>query len=263
MKVIEGKLEAYWEQGMEGRIDFAFNFEGNHQPFFLKNGQHLTIYDSDNTVLWSGKIQFVKRGFFDNHKLNSGIWSYTKQKGVSYADWMDWFWRKPALKAKLEIEEYMSDKKDSPAINKYVHPPIVAMFFIIVAILFGRFVPLISELSTLIRNIGFGFVVVGFLFGLAAFIEFRKAKTTILPHGSASNIIASGIFRFTRNPIYLGFLFMVIGFPLNYGSVWGVLIAPLFIATMNRLVIEKEEAYLEKKFGKQYTNFKSSVRRWL
>lgn len=157
----------------------------------------------------------------------------------------------------------MSNQKDSPAINKYIHPPVVAMFYIIVTILLGRFVPLVSELSTMIRNSGFGLVVVGFLFGLAAFLEFRKAKTTILPHGSASNIISSGIFRFTRNPIYLGFLFMVIGFPLNFGSIWGIIAAPFFVTTMNRLVIEKEEAYLEKKFGEQYTSYKSRTRRWL
>ena len=157
----------------------------------------------------------------------------------------------------------MSDKKDSPQINKYIHPPVVAMFYIIVAILLGIFIPLVSELSRTIRNIGFGFVVIGFLFGVAAFIEFRKAKTTILPHGSVSNIISSGIFRFTRNPIYLGFLLMVIGFPLNYGSIWGIIAAPFFVTTMNRLVIEKEEAYLEKKFKEEYTSFKSSVRRWL
>lgn len=156
----------------------------------------------------------------------------------------------------------MSDKKDSPAINKYIHPPVVAMFYIIVSIMLGVFIPLV-DLSTMIRNVGFGFVVVGFLFGFAAFIEFRKAKTTILPHGSVSNIISSGIFRFTRNPIYLGFLFMVIGFPLNYGSIWGIIAAPFFVTTMNRLVIEKEEAYLEKKFKEEYTNFKSRVRRWL
>lgn len=157
----------------------------------------------------------------------------------------------------------MSDKEDSPAINKFIHPPVVTMFFIIIAISLGIFVPLISKLSIMIQNIGFGFVVIGFLIGLSAFLEFRKAKTTILPHGSASNIISSGIFRFTRNPIYLGFLFMVIGFPLNFGYIWGIIIAPFFVVTMNRLVIEKEEAYLEKKFGEQYTNYKSSVRRWL
>ncbi|MDD2922544.1 MAG: hypothetical protein PHQ36_09680 [Anaerolineales bacterium] len=105
VKILEGALEAYWEQGWEGRIDFAFQFEGNAQPFLLQNGYSLTIYDVDEKILWSGKIQYVKRGFFDNHKLNANIWSYEKQKGVSYADWMDWFWRNPPLKAKLEIEE--------------------------------------------------------------------------------------------------------------------------------------------------------------
>ena len=105
MKVLTGELEAYWEQGWEGRFDFAFQFEGNTHPFLLENGQMLTIYDTDDSILWSGKIQFVKRGFFDKHKLNAEVWSYIKQKGVSYADWMDWFWRKPSLKAKLEFEE--------------------------------------------------------------------------------------------------------------------------------------------------------------
>lgn len=157
----------------------------------------------------------------------------------------------------------MSDKKDSPEIHKYVHPPVVAIFYIIVAIMLGIFMPLLGELTRSVRNIGFGLVAVGFLLGLAALIEFRKAKTTVLPHGSASNIISSGIFRFTRNPIYLGFLFMVIGFPLNYGSLWGIIAAPFFIVTMNRLVIEKEEAYLEKKFGERYASYKSRVRRWL
>jgi len=106
MKVLSGELEAYWEQGWEGRIDFAFQFEGNQAPFILQNGHQLTIFNADEKILWSGKIQWVKRStWWDNHKLDAGIWSYVKQKGVPYADWMDWFWRKPPLKAKLEIEE--------------------------------------------------------------------------------------------------------------------------------------------------------------
>jgi protein-S-isoprenylcysteine O-methyltransferase Ste14 len=56
---------------------------------------------------------------------------------------------------------------------------------------------------------------------------------------------------------------MVIGLPLNSGSYWGVLLAPVFVMSMNRLVIEKEEAYLEKKFKDVYTGYKSRVRRWL
>lgn len=106
MRTIEGELEAYWEQGWEGRIEFAFHYEGLKTPFFLENGQNLTIYNSDETVRWSGKIDLVKRNtWFDKHKLNAEVWSYTKQKGVAYADWMDWFWHNPPLKAKLDFEE--------------------------------------------------------------------------------------------------------------------------------------------------------------
>lgn len=104
---------------------------------------------------------------------------------------------------------------------------------------------------------------IGLLIGFSGFFEFRRANTTLNPHGSVTQIVTSGIYRFTRNPMYLGFLLMVIGFPLAFVSFWGVILAPFFVLTMNQLVIEKEEAYLEKKFGEPYTSFKSRVRRWL
>jgi protein-S-isoprenylcysteine O-methyltransferase Ste14 len=76
-------------------------------------------------------------------------------------------------------------------------------------------------------------------------------------------VVTSGIYRFTRNPIYLGFLLLLIGVSVNSGFYWGIVFAPFFILVMNRLVIQKEEAYLEKKFGKAYTSYTSRVRRWL
>jgi hypothetical protein len=88
----------------------AFSFmpdegKGLNDLIPLQDGHLLTIYAEDGMMLWSGKIHFVKRGFFDKHKLNADIWSDSKQKDVSYADWMDWFWRNPPLKAKLEIKD--------------------------------------------------------------------------------------------------------------------------------------------------------------
>ncbi len=158
----------------------------------------------------------------------------------------------------------MSEKqKDSPAINKYIHPPIVAMFYIIVALLLGYFIPALAGMSQTMKNIGLGITFIGFLFGVAAFIEFRKARTTLDPHGSVKALVRSGIYRITRNPIYLGFLLMVFGFPLAYGSLWGLVAMPFYATTMSRLVIEKEEVYLEKKFKGEYTDYKSRVRRWL
>ncbi len=103
-----GRLEAYYEQGMEGRIIYAF-LADNDLPsgaqrealIFLKDGHELTIFDEDNAILWSGTIKLVKRRWWDKHKLTAPIWTYRKQKGVAYWQWMDWFWRKRPLRAIL------------------------------------------------------------------------------------------------------------------------------------------------------------------
>lgn len=158
----------------------------------------------------------------------------------------------------------MGEKQhDGPGTNRKIHPPIVALLFIALAIVLGRFAAIPVSAPVFVRNIGFGLTFIGFLCGVGAFIEFRRLRTTLDPHGPASALVTKGIYRLTRNPIYLGFLLMVIGFPLNYGNYWGILISPVFVMTMNRMVIEKEEAYLEKKFKEQYTGYRSRVRRWL
>ena len=157
----------------------------------------------------------------------------------------------------------MAKEQDHPTINRNVHPPIVALIFIVIALVLGRFVPISINVSVVLRNVGFALTFIGLLCGVGAFLEFRKARTTLDPHGSTKQLVTSGIYRFTRNPIYLGFLLMVIGFPLNAGFYSGIVVAPLFTLAMNRLVIEKEETYLEKKFKDVYTSYKSRVRRWL
>jgi len=157
----------------------------------------------------------------------------------------------------------MPKEQDHPIINRNVHPPIIALIFIAVAFLLGRFAFGSFMAPVVLRNIGFALTFIGFLCGVGAFLEFKKARTTLDPHGSVKQLVTSGIYSFTRNPIYLGFLLMVIGFPLNSGFYSGIAVAPFFAVTMNRLVIEKEEAYLEKKFKDVYASYKSHVRRWL
>lgn len=149
---------------------------------------------------------------------------------------------------------------DHPAINRNTHPPILALIFIGLALLLGWLIPI--ALPAFVEWIGLGLILIGLVLAFGAFNEFRKAHTTLDPHGSVKALVTQGIYQFTRNPIYLGFLLMVIGFPLNSGSYSGLVVAPFFMVTMNRLVIEKEEAYLEKKFGEAYTGYRSRVRRW-
>ena len=100
-EIWDGKIFGYWEQGMEGRIEFAFQPANSNRPIFLENGQHLTIYHENGEVIWSGYINLVKVRFWDRHSLQTSIWSYQKQKGIPYKQWLGWFWRKPPLKARL------------------------------------------------------------------------------------------------------------------------------------------------------------------
>jgi protein-S-isoprenylcysteine O-methyltransferase Ste14 len=155
----------------------------------------------------------------------------------------------------------MTEHKDHA--NVRIAPPILTLLHIIAALLLARLIPLPLAVPSIVKYIGFALVVLGFLFGLGAVIAFRRARTTLDPYHPVSSIVTSGVYGFSRNPIYLGFLLMVIGIPLNFGTYWGMILAPIFILFCNKLVIEHEEAYLEKKFGERYTSYKSRVRRWI
>jgi protein-S-isoprenylcysteine O-methyltransferase Ste14 len=157
----------------------------------------------------------------------------------------------------------MAKVQDHPNISPMVHPPLVTVLFIVLAYFLGRFVPLPFAIPPILQYFGLALTFIGFLLGIGAFMEFRRARTTLDPHGSTKQLVTSGIYRYTRNPIYLGFLLMVIGLPLNSGLIWGLVMAPFYMMTMSRLVIQREEAYLEGKFKSQYTSYMSRVRRWL
>ncbi|MCA9917259.1 MAG: hypothetical protein KC445_04870 [Anaerolineales bacterium] len=105
MTRLRGKLVAYWEQGWEGRIAFAFQPEDAKLPYFLQSGDHLAIFAEDGDVLWSGEIRWVRRRFWERHQLDAGIWATHKQQGIAYGQWLAWFWHQPPLVASLEAKE--------------------------------------------------------------------------------------------------------------------------------------------------------------
>ena len=158
----------------------------------------------------------------------------------------------------------MSENKDhADHASVKIHPPILTFIFFVLAYLAKLFIPIQFAIPDGLRTSGLFLGIVGFLIPFFAIREFIKARTTVDPHGSVSNIISSGIFRFTRNPIYVGFVMMFIGFTSFLNNYWGLILTPVLIISFNNLVIQHEEAYLEKKFGEQYTSYKSRVRRWL
>jgi protein-S-isoprenylcysteine O-methyltransferase Ste14 len=110
-----------------------------------------------------------------------------------------------------------------------------------------------------------GAVVIAFalLIMLIALLHFFEAKTHIEPWHPTTAIIRKGVYRFSRNPIYLAFCIATVGAGLVLNSWWVIASVAVLKPLLEHLVISREEIYLEKKFGDQYLDYKRQVRRWL
>jgi protein-S-isoprenylcysteine O-methyltransferase Ste14 len=147
-----------------------------------------------------------------------------------------------------------------------IPPPLLLIICLSAGIGFEKWRPfpfLFSFREQWIRWLGgSAWILVGMGLILSAVISFKKAHTALEPWRPSSALVNTGIFRFLRNPIYLGFLFIGIGFGFFLNSIW-VLIAQLGLFVLYRFyVIPKEEAYLQSKFGKEYQSYCAKVKRW-
>jgi protein-S-isoprenylcysteine O-methyltransferase Ste14 len=108
-------------------------------------------------------------------------------------------------------------------------------------------------------------VAAGIVVALAGVVAFRRARTTTDPTrpGRATAFIASGIYRRSRNPMYLGFLLALSGWAWFLANAGAVLVLPVFVAYLTRFQIAPEERILGGKFGREYEHYRRTVRRWL
>ncbi len=93
--------------------------------------------------------------------------------------------------------------------------------------------------------------------------EMIRIKTTLSLQTPATDLATSGVFAWSRNPIYLGMVLLCAGVAVFTNSLWTLVLTPPFAAVMQKGVIGPEEAYLEKRFGQRYLNYKAKVRRWI
>ncbi len=105
----------------------------------------------------------------------------------------------------------------------------------------------------------------GTLVALTGVLQFRAARTTVNPvnPSASSSLVTHGIYRFTRNPMYLGFLLILIGWALFLSSALALALVPLFVLYMNRFQIIPEERTLLRIFGHAFMAYRCGVRRWL
>jgi protein-S-isoprenylcysteine O-methyltransferase Ste14 len=101
--------------------------------------------------------------------------------------------------------------------------------------------------------------------GAAGVWSFHRARTTVnpwRPHAS-STLVISGIYRWTRNPMYLGLLLALLGWGLYLANVYALMLACTFVPYMDRFQIRPEERALQHTFGQQFCDYCGQVRRWL
>jgi protein-S-isoprenylcysteine O-methyltransferase Ste14 len=103
----------------------------------------------------------------------------------------------------------------------------------------------------------------GVMLSVRGAIEFRRAGTNVNPFQPALKIVSNGPYRFTRNPMYLGMVVFMVGFSLLLSLEWGLILTPVLWLAFDQLVVVREEAYLDRKFGQPYRELLARTRRWL
>lgn len=145
-------------------------------------------------------------------------------------------------------------------------PPVALFILVLVASYFSA-----QQLSTGAIGMPFKLIVLGVgivlsgVIGLAGVWEFRKQKTTVNPIKveTASTVVDSGIFGYTRNPMYLGLFILLFCFGYFFQNIFSVLLSFAFVIYMNQFQIKPEERALEQLFGAEYVDYKQKVRRWV
>lgn len=154
-------------------------------------------------------------------------------------------------------------ERDSAAVR--IPPPLVYAAAILLGGLLQRLVlrlpvglPGGVRIAASIGAIGFG---IGFV--LVAIALFRRDRQDPTPWTSTPGITARGVYRLSRNPMYLGMALVQGGVGLAYSNGWVILLLPVSLLAVYWTAIRPEEAYLERKFGDTYLDYKRSVRRWI
>ena len=103
----------------------------------------------------------------------------------------------------------------------------------------------------------------GIFLNLSADRAFKQRRTTVKPFEESSALIRNGVFRFSRNPMYLGMAGILLGLAILLQSVFPFVVVPVFMITVDIVFIRDEEMMLEAKFGEEWRRFRHSTRKWL
>jgi len=113
--------------------------------------------------------------------------------------------------------------------------------------------------------VAMGLTVAGMVISISGVVSFRRAGTTVNPltPGASSSLVRSGVYNLSRNPMYLGFVLLLLGWGIHLSNAIALLLVPGFSLYMNRFQIAAEENALMSRYGQEFVAYTGRVRRWL
>ena len=143
-------------------------------------------------------------------------------------------------------------------------PPVWLIGFVILAWLQSRYFPMGLNFGGGLSDLLAGLLIGGGIILTAlAVVEFRKHSTTIHPHGTPASLIRSGIFKRSRNPIYLADVLILSGLILLFDAVLALPLIPIFVWVLEKRFIVVEEDRLRREFRADFARYQNQTRRWL
>ena len=147
--------------------------------------------------------------------------------------------------------------------NRINIPPIYLLISIIALFVLNYIIPVMVLFYSPFNYFGVVIVFLGISLILWHADYFKKYQTPIKPFEHSTHLIKEGMYKYSRNPIYLGMGVILFGGAMILGSLSPFFVVPVFIIIIERAFIVKEEKFLENIFGNEYLEYKKSVRRWL
>lgn len=142
-------------------------------------------------------------------------------------------------------------------------PPTYFMVFIVLSIISHFLIPIRDLISYPWNLSGVVLIVLGIWLNLSADHNFKEVKTTVRPFEESTFLITDGVFRISRNPMYLGMFLILLGGALFLGTLSPFLMALVFAVLMDIRFIRTEEKMLDNTFGAKWQSYKENTRRWI
>lgn len=147
--------------------------------------------------------------------------------------------------------------------EKKVLPPTYLLVAIVLTLALHFLLPLYKLVPMPWNLLGILPLAAGIALNLSADKAFHQAQTTVKPFEESAALLTTGVFRITRNPMYLGYLLILLGVALIVGSVTPYAVLLVFAVLMDRVFIRVEEQMMEAQFGQDWVEYAQEVRRWV